>query len=511
MKLTKTETQRMRWLAKNNLFFLARGILMYDHVSERPHAKLCRFLEGPERRKLVLMPRGFLKTTVATKADAIRESLQNPWTSQLLCAQIITNAMKMLDEIRSIWETNAALQALFPELLPTKDSTWNSLMACLNRPTTGGYRQQENTYEAAGIGTQLQSRHYDVLRADDLVVAKKDQTTGEWMAPSEDDIAKAVGWHQMTFGLMRNVREVKYYQIMTRWCPDDLYDYLTKEEPDSWTRFALAAIDSDGEPTFPTKYPLDVLEEIKTSQGPYKYSTQYLNLPAADELLTFRDTYTIYTHTEPLPKFRRIVAALDPAISQRSQAHPTGFVVCGITDTGERYVIDWFEEKLRPREILEKVFYSWKRFRFKTLGLETVAYQEALKDDFEELFHREGGRLFRIHGFTSGSIERKELRIAGLQPSFAAGWWFVRADMGRLRSELDHYPFGTIIDSLDALAYANQLLPPHHGSREAKDEVKAEDYLKVTYESLMKEFEAPSSDLFSRQRPPQFTEVSAFR
>lgn len=488
----QTDFERMKALALEDLFFFTRGILGNDEMTESLHLPFCRFLQGRSLRKLACMARGFFKTTVGTKGKAIWHSCRNPYIAQLIACQAQSNASKIVDDIRNQWDRNTTLQAFFPELLPSRDNRWSGEQACLTRPKEG-FHQQENTYEAAGIGTQLQSRHFDKIFADDLVVAKKDQTTGEWMRPSEEDIQKAIGWHQMVYGLMRKVATCEYTQIMTRWCPDDLYDYFEKEEPDRWDIFLKPAIEN-GEPTFPEKYPSEVLEDIRHDQGPYKFTTQYLCNPTDPEQLLFLGLYNVYTRRDqPSGPWKRLEAAIDPGVGMKKGNCPSGLLCVGMKEDGRRYVLHAQSKRMTGSEQVEACFALWRRLHFRTLYVEAIAYQEVLAQAIKERFAKTGERLFRVVPVKYGRGQSKEARIEGLQPSFANGWWYIRADQIEMMDELDKYPMGHFVDLLDALATINRRLPRQQGVNEEKDLTPSRKQTIVTYEDMMRRVTARGS------------------
>ena len=484
--IPQLDFDRMKELAKADLFFLAKGVLGFDQVSESFHLPFCKFLQQPSKRKLTVLPRGFFKTTLATKSLAIFHSLRDPLIAQLIVCQKEGNANAILDDIREQWDRNDVLRGFFPELLPTSENRWSSQRALLMRPR-GEMSQQECTYESAGIGTQLQSRHFDKIYADDLIVAKKDQVTGVWMKPSDEDISKAVGWHKMAYGLMRNVMDCEYLQTMTRWCPSDLYDYLSKNEPDQWDTYLKSAITPEGEAAFPGKYPLKALERIKQDQGSYMFSTQYLCYPLDPEMQMFNSLYNIYRDRRLKKlKFQHIIAAIDPAIGKDRQACPTALVVVGCTEEGKRYLLHVINDRLNPTEQVDAVFTAWERFHFKRLVVETTAYQDSLRFYIEERMKKEG-RLFRIIEAKPGKAQRKEARIEGMQPSFKNGWWYVGAWMLEAQDQLDKYPLGSFRDILDALAYCHMNLPAPKGLNEEEEvEIQTTEEAFVTYEDIMK-------------------------
>ena len=95
----------LRNKAKTDLYFLSKGILGYPDLNPRTHAAFCRFIESEQKlRRAALMPRGHLKSTIATIADSIRIALNDPDGTRLLIAgETSTTAEKFLSELKGHW------------------------------------------------------------------------------------------------------------------------------------------------------------------------------------------------------------------------------------------------------------------------------------------------------------------------------------------------------------------------------------------------------------------------
>src|SRR5690349_14376643 len=146
----------LRYEAKKSLFFFATGILGYELKAE-VHRPGCEFMqERSPLHKLILMARGFRKTTAYTKSLLPWEIVNDCNIRILLGNEKSENAEDMLTEIQGHFVNNAMFRWLFPEVIPEnlKKTTWSQ-------------RSEEHTSE-------LQSRRDLVCR---LLLEKKNIST----------------------------------------------------------------------------------------------------------------------------------------------------------------------------------------------------------------------------------------------------------------------------------------------------------------------------------------------
>ncbi|GAF67648.1 unnamed protein product, partial [marine sediment metagenome] len=86
-----------------------------DWLTEEVHLPLCNFLQVPyPKKKLVELPRSFLKTTIASEYYPIWRSINNPSIRVLITQNTFDNAAKRVYGIRSIFEKHELFRALYP-------------------------------------------------------------------------------------------------------------------------------------------------------------------------------------------------------------------------------------------------------------------------------------------------------------------------------------------------------------------------------------------------------------
>lgn len=442
----------LRQAAKDSLYVFARWVLGFEYMVPHVHAPLCEFLERPSKRKQITLPRGFLKTTVCVVAYSLWRAVRNPNIRILIAMKTLPNATKSIDQIRGIVERNELFRALFPEVIPGdfREVTWSSQAATLNRP--GVFR--EATFEAAGIGTTVTSRHYDLIIEDDLVAPDKDDLTGLEAMPSREEIEKAIGWHKLARSLLVSLEHGEIVNIGTRWSKYDLIQYIIDNEPHT-ERFELSALDENGNPTYPERFPKHVLEEIEREQGTYIFASQYLNRPYDEARMVFRDEWLSHTW-DKVPEGLAKAIIVDPAISKREEAAYSVVLVAGAAD-GKLYALDYRRGKWNPSELIEQMFDAASAWNVTDVYVEAVQWQEALAHFFER-FAREQGKWLNVVPIKPGKDESKELRIRGLQPFAQRGALLLAPWMRDLRVELRDFPFSKTLDIADALAYAPRVL-----------------------------------------------------
>ncbi|MBW2648103.1 MAG: hypothetical protein JRE23_18485 [Deltaproteobacteria bacterium] len=177
-------------LGKKSFYFFARGILSKDYMVPQVHKPMCAFMQDEAiRRKIIVLPRSFLKSTLGCIALPLWLGIQNPDIRILIVCNIIENAMNHLRQIKAVVETNDMFRALYREVIPDpRKVRWSDQHVDLKRPTQWG----ESTFNAAGLGGNIVSTHYDYIIMDDILTGKKDSVTKEELMPSQLEIERAI-------------------------------------------------------------------------------------------------------------------------------------------------------------------------------------------------------------------------------------------------------------------------------------------------------------------------------
>ncbi|MHA1262802.1 MAG: phage terminase large subunit family protein [Candidatus Freyarchaeota archaeon] len=462
-KLSSREIKDLRELALEDLYFFARAIMGFDYMYKPLHYPLCQFLQDQTtKRKLAIMPRGFLKTSIVSQAYPIWLALRNPEERILIASNTAPNAERIVRGIMKTFETNPLIQFLFPEVIPDfgKKSRWSVRSAVLKRK--GNYN--EGTFEAIGRGGRVVGRHYTRIIQDDIVAPSKEDLTAENVYPTQEEIDQAIGWHKLAYPLLENPVENEMVITGTRWATYDHIGWIIQNEK-GYKIFERSAIDENGNATYPTRFPMEVLDEIKATIGANMFAALYLNQPVADEFLLFRRDQ--FKYWKELPKGLRMVISVDPATGEKGR-DKTAIVLCGHDDErGLMFVVEYINDWLDAVQTIEKIVYLVKKYKVIKVIIEKNAYQVTLAK-FLDKYHissSELGYYCRIEPVHTGR-GGKDLRIHALQPLFEEGRVFLRSGMHELETQLlDYTParstgYDDLIDALSWQVYEVNLRKP---------------------------------------------------
>ena len=462
-KETEETLNTLRVESKKSLFFLARAILKYQDLHPDIHRPICRMMQDYQtnRRRMIVFPRTWFKSTIGSVAYPIWRAINNPNVRLLIAQNTMTNAKKKIASIKAIWESNGLLRAMFPELLPRGDRPWSSECLTLNRTLP----EPEGTFEPAGTGTNVVSRHFDEIIQDDTVAPDYDAMTGEVQQPTQMEIEKAIGFHKLCHPLLLHPTKSVITIIGTRWAPDDLIGWIFKHGRGYSVVSRSARENADGVPATPEqggepiwdRFNDDVLNEIEAAIGPFMFSMLYMNSPTSAVNQIFKRSYINYYDT--LPKDLIYFTSVDPAPSDSAakslDADYNVVISCALKpSTGEVWVVHYDRLRCDPGELIDRLFNHWRAYRPLVTKVENTAYQKTLiywitrrQEQLNQRFYVEG---------VSNARASKDARILGLQPWFAANKVHIRRGHQDLERELLSFDpnkkYGGHDDIIDALS-----------------------------------------------------------
>ena len=279
---------QFRDLAEASLWFFERAILGLDQLNETLHLPVANWVQQcPPYRKLLLLPRDHLKSSLVAKGMSIHMLVQRKEancylagkegcnTRILLANETATNAQHFLRWIAAKLEGCELLKALWPHRVwvhPRKESRkWNENELLV--PRNEDY--PEASIETIGVGGAVAGRHYDVLIKDDLISLEA--------ANSPPSMAAARQWHIASRALLDDPRRGLEFTVGTRWAVGDIYEDI--EEDPSVDTVCHPAIEA-GEVIFPEKFDLETLAQLKREQGPLFYLL-YMLQPAGEGVSDF--------------------------------------------------------------------------------------------------------------------------------------------------------------------------------------------------------------------------------
>lgn len=478
-------------------YYLAKVVLGYKDMVDHLHFAdtelfVQRLVDG-DRRQWIEWTRGFLKTTTFTISTGIwfvcpvteedtdyavnvleipeedwleRVALHNQDYTQLYAFETDANAKKKVAEVRWHFEENTLFRACFPEIAYTStEEPWNN--NCIKIRRRGfGQRAEEGTFEAIGAGNALQSRHYDIVWEDDLV--------GKKAVESEIEMEKTIRWHGLLNGAFVDAAKQMRFGVSNRWGYNDLNSHIRSTESEFvfHTRSAWD-IGPDGKEvaTWPERYSISALLEIRKSMSPYDFSCQYLNRPTPpgeNEVdVSVLHRYTVREggmiecgcgktyHPRGLLRYMHF----DPynAKGSNSKSRPAVAVIGTATDK-HVFLLDYYIDRGSQEKVFAKLF-EWNNqwmpvlFTYEDVGNQSMA--EFYIRKAQQSVDFKGRKFPRIVPVKTGN-RAKEIRIRDyFFPVFARYKFGIRSTQLHLLESLATFPHPVPdhdYDLLDALA-----------------------------------------------------------
>ena len=462
MQLNQKSIQKIREKLLSNFSYFTEMLLDPGWYDEEFHGELCHFMQHSGLEKLIVLPRSHLKTTIAAVMYCLWRATKNPGIRILIASNTTANAQKTLQTIRGIVENNQLYQLFFPEVIPNFNKVrWSNTCACLNRPV----EHPEGTFEAAGVGSNVIRRHFNIIIEDDSVSPKKDEYTGGEVMPSRNDIEKAVGFHKLTLPLQVGEEDDERIVIGTRWASYDLINHVQQNE--DFAEFNRKCRKEDGTPMYAKKFNEKRLGKYRKSLGLFMFSMLYENTPLAKEFMAFNPDWFRYYEEHELPEDGYGIVTLDPAdppTGKRNQDY-SGLLSAKHCKSGmylRRYKRERWSDGQMIKEGLDMVVKDGAR----KLRIETNRYAHLEAGFKQEAAKR--GIYITIETVKAKTIS-KEARIKNrLSPLYENGVIWHKRNMAELEQELTTFPYGSHDDLIDAEAWQIERYMPTEFEKKAE-------------------------------------------
>jgi len=223
-------------------------------------------------------------------------------------------------------------------------------------------------------------------------------------------------------------------------------------------------------PTWKERFGSETLKDIRSSQGPYMYATQYLNMPRdpADALFQ-RDWLQIYNSFDEIPKPYTTATIVDLALWGDTKGIAKNVVITIARDYNNHlWLMRYDRGKYNPTELIEIIERHTKQFD-STVHIEEVYYQKAVRH-FAKVRMEQTGYAYTMNKLKSdNSKNAKANRIRTIQAHASNGFIHIKPMMAAFIDEYCDYPGGITCDILDCLGFATQRKIP---SRPTQIEIK---------------------------------------
>lgn len=148
--------------ALKSLGFTAKELLGFKELNPYTHKDTIKCLEHETKRKLIILPRGCFKSSLASVSYPIWLLMKNPNLRILLDSELYSNSKNFLREIKGHLR-RPELVELFGEFY--NDKCWGEGEIIIKQRTR---IVKEASITASGIGSEKTGQHFDIIICDDL-------------------------------------------------------------------------------------------------------------------------------------------------------------------------------------------------------------------------------------------------------------------------------------------------------------------------------------------------------
>jgi len=429
------------------------------------HKELCHFVQDHrQKKKLILIPRGHLKSTLVTVGYSLFRIVEDPSVRILIQNATYQTAADFVRAIKKHLQENETLIRIFGDLTEGAVEWSENRFTLKNAKQTS--RGKESTVTGYGVETTKTGQHYDLIIHDDLVERENIGT--------REQIEKVIIRYKDSLDLLDPGGQM--IVIGTRWSDGDLYDWILDREShvsQSYEKMIRKAFTWEGDiqhalktgegikdVLWPEKFTQEELYTRYREKGPYEFSTQYLNDPAPEDDATFRrDWFRYYDPSDLTGRLLNTYITVDPAVSEDRRADFTVILTASIDQYGNIFLRNIARGQWNPSAIIRNIFAEAEKYHPVKVGIEDIAFQKTLSYFIREESKRRN-RYLPIQEISPGG-RSKDSRIKGLQPLYAAGKVYHYKQLPHLtylEDELLRFPRGRNDDIIDAESYLLALL-----------------------------------------------------
>ena len=474
------------------------------------HLELMDWLETSNgadgTKKLLLMPRGHLKSTIASQLYVLWRIYRNANIRIFLDCNSLSLSRKHMRVIdtylrdkalqETVWNNRPHISGpLVPDLelsgvrasrqksysidgldeAVVKKVLWNAYAKQVVRPNTD---LGEPTITAGSLGSAVTGQHYDLYIPDDLVDRKNSKTE-----ILRDKIEEHLAEIESVLDPWNEEEEFGQEIVMlgTRYFREDAYSGRQKDP--EWSVFIrniyANGVNFDDGTLWPERFTKSYLTRKKNTLFKRSKSkdwfSQYLNQIIDDEKATFKRKEFRYFHERALIRtirgwelrrtggqvniWLRPVLMVDWAFTKTKTSDFNAIVVLALDARGRVFVLAEYIKKCLPSELYPKILEMADYWGVVTIGMESIRAWEAIqgfkKYMLNSVFNK--GKIWPIVEVGT-KADKHEKIVTTLQPYYAGGQIIHNRSLhnGILEEQLLHFPEDHD-DGVDALAMGVQL------------------------------------------------------
>lgn len=477
----------IKHLCENDLFYFCKYILGKDRLRERPNRSMAETImirKKPNEQERILMcePRGTYKTTVASIGFPVFMICKDPDISIQIDSETDNQAKGIFKTVKDTLENNVLLNELWGPFRD-KERTWNETELIVTKRKN---IRRDPTLFHSGIDSSMNGYHPNICIIDDPHSEQNTQT--------ETQVDKVDDHYRLLTPLVE--KDGLIVLIGTRWIRDDLIGKIMSREKEIWSTVSIRSCYDEYEDG--TLYAEDigltrnVLDAFKKSMGMYRFSANYQNDPKPDVDKSFKESWLKYYTPDDLLETREdgqlhekslsIYMSIDAswADKQSTGKDPTAIIVAGIAKNGNVYLLDLFNKRVSPTEIIDQLFSMVYRWNPVSVASEDVNTQKGLNLQID-IEMRKRRVFFNLDRIRHQAI-RKENRILSLTPLFENGEILIKHGMSDFVNQYLNFNPTHKIDHDDILDALEMLVTQYRDFYKHDDESDDDEFIRE-YES----------------------------
>lgn len=406
--------------------YIAKNPVTYDGL----HKAVCkRWQSSKKRKRLILMPRGHIKSNLFTAEDIAREIAKNPNVRILIASHKMPDAWKFCGLVKQILESRSYREA-YPDIIPEpltsgRPMRWAKDALLVKRSV----RLAEATVETTSADAPVVGRHYDIIKFDDVVTQQSVATP--------ELIRKTTEFVEHCEALLEPGGREDF--IGTRYDYADEYGRII-DTPGLAAEFDLIldwkAVEVGGVPIFPTRFTMDEDDEgdpdtdvcakisiprLKRMNSVYFVNSQYYNEPVDPNSAMFK--LEMLNVIKQLPQDRHYEYFRVCDLSGEGDTDSYTAIVTGAVDQWANiYITDVFWGQYTQREIVDELVEGQRRGPRETwpqlIGFEPAPFERSLRATLDTVMTQTGVIIPYTFLDSVQAQRAKDDRIKGIH------WWF---------------------------------------------------------------------------------------
>lgn len=202
-----------RELYRNDFYEYSKNLLGYKDLNWPTHGEAIEVLESAATRKIVVLPRGTFKSSLACVAYPMWLLEKNPNLTILLDSELFMNSRNFLREIKGHYSSSKYIEVFGDR---ANSGKWGEAEIVVAHRTK---ISKEASITVGGIGTTKVGQHYDVIIGDDYNSNKN--------SDSPEKCQKVIDHVRYNLNILNPGGE--YVFIGTRYAERDVIGWLLKD------------------------------------------------------------------------------------------------------------------------------------------------------------------------------------------------------------------------------------------------------------------------------------------